>query len=117
MMPTADSPRGAPAEEALHNLIAGALEHLACHVQTGRAKSALLAAMLLDHLARDPDVTVALRLRAQHLRDVLEDRLPELPVSPPPTRAPAGDGDAPPRRPPRGPAAPWLTWENLGGGT
>ncbi len=117
MMRIGEDPRGDAADQVLHNLIAGVLEHLACHVQTGRARSALLAAMLLDRLTRDPDLGAVLRLRAQYLRDVLEDRLLERPVTPAAPRPPADQADAAPRRPHRGVGVPWLTWERLDGNT
>lgn len=91
-------------------LIAGVMEHLACFLQTGRPRSAHLALMLLDRLARDAesDVDTALAEHCRHLRDVLEDRLaahasPPQPVPEKTRVAVAANGKR----------APWLTWENL----
>ncbi|HNF90093.1 MAG TPA: hypothetical protein PLL19_12230 [Thiobacillaceae bacterium] len=55
------------------DLIAGLMEHLACHLQTGRPRAALLARMLLDRLATETS-SDTLRERCQQLRDVLEER-------------------------------------------
>ncbi|HNA83374.1 MAG TPA: hypothetical protein PLL19_12805 [Thiobacillaceae bacterium] len=76
------------------DLIAGLREHLACHLQTGRPRSALLARMLLDRLATETS-SDTLRERSQQLREVLEER-----GEAPQARSPS------PRRP---------AWECLGG--
>ncbi len=55
------------------DLIAGLLEHLACHLQTGRPRSAHLARLLLDRLAAETDSDI-LRERCQQLREVLEEQ-------------------------------------------
>lgn len=55
------------------DLIAGLMEHLACHLQTGRPRAALLARMLLDRLATETS-SDTLRERCQQLREVLEER-------------------------------------------
>lgn len=55
------------------DLIAGLLEHLACHPQTGRPRSAHLTRLLLDRLAAETD-SDTLRERCQQLREVLEER-------------------------------------------
>lgn len=55
------------------DLIAGLMEHLACHLQTGRPRAALLARMLLDRLATETS-SDTLRERCQQLCDVLEER-------------------------------------------
>lgn len=75
------------------DLIAGLMEHLVCHLQTGRPRSAHVARLLLDRLAAETD-SDTLRERCQQLREILEER---------------GEASqarfAPPRR---------LTWECLG---
>jgi len=113
------SPCSNPGEEALHNLIAGALEHLACHLQSGRPRSAMLSAMLLDRLARDTQISAALSQHARHLCEVLESKLLDHPglgttsmagtmrlVDTPAARALPRASDLP--RP-----QPWLTWERI----
>ncbi len=55
------------------DLIAGLMEHLACHLQTGRPRAALLARMLLDRLATETS-SDTLRERCQQLGDVLEEQ-------------------------------------------
>lgn len=55
------------------DLIAGLMEHLACHLQTGRPRSAHLARLLLDRLAAETD-SDTLRERCQQLREILEER-------------------------------------------
>lgn len=108
-----------PGEEALHTLIAGVLEHLACHLQSGRPRSAMLAAMLLNRLSHDTEISVALRQQAHHLCEVLETLRHEPPAwagSPPPS--PAWHIDAPaaravPRAAERPRPQPWLTWEHI----
>ena len=55
------------------DLIAGLMEHLACHLQTGRPRAALLARMLLDRLVTETS-SDTLRERCQQLREVLEER-------------------------------------------
>ncbi len=56
-------------------LLVGALEHLSCFLQSGRARSAHAAIVLLERLSWDPDANVALRDRCRALSDVLDDIL------------------------------------------
>ena len=55
------------------DLIAGLMEHLVCHLQTGRPRSAHVARLLLDRLAAETD-SDTLRERCQQLREILEER-------------------------------------------
>lgn len=54
------------------NTVAGALAHLAHHMETGCQRSAHLAAMLLDRVASDPEANAHLRRHARELVDILE---------------------------------------------
>jgi hypothetical protein len=81
------------------DLIAGLLEHLACHLQTGRPRSAHLARLLLDRLASET-ASETLRERCQQLWEVLEERSEQSQARTVPLRR-------------QGPM-PWLTWECLG---
>lgn len=62
--PVADQP---PAR-----MVAGALAHLARHMETGCARSAYLAAMLLERVAADPEADAHLRAHARELVEILE---------------------------------------------
>jgi len=53
-------------------MVAGALAHLARHMQTGCARAGHLAAMLLDAVANDPEADDHLRAHARELVDILE---------------------------------------------
>ena len=53
-------------------MVAGALAHLAKHMETGCPRSAWLAAMLLENLANDGDADAHLRAHARELVDILE---------------------------------------------
>lgn len=53
-------------------LVAGALAHLARHMETGCARSASLAILLLDKVANDPEADAHLRRHARELVEVLE---------------------------------------------
>jgi hypothetical protein len=53
-------------------LVAGALAHLARHMETGCQRSAYLAAMLLEKIANDPDADDHLRRHARELADIIE---------------------------------------------
>jgi hypothetical protein len=83
------------------DLMTAVIEHLACYIQTGRPRSARLAILLLDRLARDGGTDDTLRERCHQLSEVLEGREEEPQV-----------------RPASSPHAlrqsPWLTWEYLG---
>jgi hypothetical protein len=81
------------------DLMAGIIEHLACYIQSGRPRSAHLAALLLDRLAGDAALDDALREHCKSLVDVLIEQ---------PGR-PAGACD----RAPDLPSRPWLVWERI----
>lgn len=53
-------------------IVAGALAHLARHMETGCPRSAWLAAMLLEQVAADPEADGHLRAHARELVDILE---------------------------------------------
>lgn len=53
-------------------MVAGALAHLAKHMETGCQRSAYLAAMLLERVAADPDADGHLRAHARELVEILE---------------------------------------------
>ncbi len=53
-------------------MVAGALAHLARHMETGCPRSAYLAAMLLEQVANDPDADEHLRAHARELVEILE---------------------------------------------
>jgi hypothetical protein len=55
-------------------LIAGALEHFTCFLRTGSGQAAHRAALLLERLARDPDVDSEVRRQGSALAETL-DRL------------------------------------------
>lgn len=64
-------------EQPPARMVAGALAHLARHMETGCARAGRLAAMLLDQVANDPEADVHLRAHALELVDILErDSLP-----------------------------------------
>ncbi|MDP2752095.1 MAG: hemin uptake protein HemP [Rhodocyclaceae bacterium] len=52
--------------------VAGALSHLARHMETGCPQAAELAIVLLEHVATDLDADAHLRAHAQELADVLD---------------------------------------------
>ena len=69
-------------------ILAGALAHLAQHMESGCPRSAYLAAMLLEQIAVDPGADTHLRQHARQLVEILErspgqsatnDRTPGLP--------------------------------------
>jgi hypothetical protein len=70
-------------EQTPARMVAGALAHLATHMETGCPRAAWLAAMLLDKLANDSEADEHLRIHARQLVEILD-----------------GDtaGDAPPQR-------------------
>jgi hypothetical protein len=53
-------------------MVAGALAHLARHMETGCPQAAYLAAMLLEKVASDPDADTHLRRHARELVDILD---------------------------------------------
>lgn len=53
-------------------MVAGALAHLAKHMESGCQRSAYLAAMLLERVASDPDADAHLRAHARELVEILE---------------------------------------------
>lgn len=54
------------------HLLAGALAHLAQHMETACPRAAYLAAMLLERIAVDPNAEPHLRAHARELVDILE---------------------------------------------
>ncbi len=73
-------------EQTPARTVAGALAHLAVHMETGCPRAAWLAAMLLERVAADPDADSHLRNHACELVDILE-RDPHIPAAQPPGRA------------------------------
>jgi len=59
-------------EQPPARMVAGALAHLARHMETGCPRSAYLAAMLLEKLANDPEADAHLRRHARELVEILE---------------------------------------------
>ncbi|MDA8255505.1 MAG: hypothetical protein M0Z99_07710 [Betaproteobacteria bacterium] len=59
-------------EQPPARMVAGALAHLARHMETGCARAGHLAAMLLDQVARDPEADAHLRTHARELVEILE---------------------------------------------
>lgn len=59
-------------EQAPTRMIAGALAHLATHMETGCPRAAYLAAMLLEQVANDGGADTHLRHHARQLVDILE---------------------------------------------
>lgn len=53
-------------------MVAGALAHLATHMETGCPRSAYLAAMLLEKVAADPEADDHLRRHARELVEILD---------------------------------------------
>ncbi len=53
-------------------IVAGALAHLARHMETGCQRSAYLAAMLLEKVANDPEADDHLRRHARELFEILD---------------------------------------------
>lgn len=53
-------------------MVAGALAHLAKHMETGCPRSAYLAAMLLEQVANDVEADAHLRAHARELVEILE---------------------------------------------
>lgn len=61
-----------PAEQPPARMVAGALAHLARHMETGCPRSAYLAAMLLEKVANDPEADAHLRRHARELVEILD---------------------------------------------
>lgn len=61
-----------PADQTPARMVAGALAHLARHMETGCQRSAYLAAMLLERVAIDPDADDHLRRHARELVEILD---------------------------------------------
>ncbi|BAO28670.1 hypothetical protein [Sulfuritalea hydrogenivorans] len=59
-------------EQPPARMVAGALAHLATHMSTGCPRAAMLAAMLLERVATDPDADSHLRSHARELVEILE---------------------------------------------
>jgi hypothetical protein len=59
-------------EQPPARIVAGALAHLARHMETGCPRSAYLAAMLLERVANDPEADDHLRRHARELADILD---------------------------------------------
>jgi hypothetical protein len=53
-------------------MVAGALAHLARHMETGCPRAAYLAAMLLEQVANDSEADAHLRAHARELVEILE---------------------------------------------
>lgn len=53
-------------------ILAGALAHLAQHMESGCPRSAYLATMLLEQIALDPSADTYLRQHARQLVEILE---------------------------------------------
>lgn len=58
--------------QAPARMVAGALAHLARHMETGCARAGHLAAMLLDQVANDAEADTHLRAHARELVDILK---------------------------------------------
>lgn len=59
-------------EQPPARIVAGALAHLARHMETGCQRSAYLAAMLLEKVANDVEADDHLRRHARELVEILE---------------------------------------------
>lgn len=64
-------------EQPPARMVAGALAHLARHMETGCPRAGHLAAMLLEKVAGDPEADSHLRAHARDLVEILE-RDPQL---------------------------------------
>ena len=77
-------------EQPPARMVAGALAHLATHMSTGCPRAAMLAAMLLERVATDPDADSHPHSHAREQAEILE-RAPQMPA--------AAASAAPQRRP------------------
>lgn len=59
-------------EQPPARMVAGALAHLARHMETGCPRAGRLAAMLLDQVANDRETDTHLRTHARELVEILE---------------------------------------------
>ncbi len=59
-------------EQPPARMVAGALAHLATHMETGCPRAAYLAAMLLEKVANDAGADSHLRQHARELVDILD---------------------------------------------
>ncbi len=59
-------------EQLPARMLAGALSHLATHMETGCPRAAYLAAMLLEQVASDTKADCHLRQHARELFEILE---------------------------------------------
>lgn len=59
-------------EQAPARMVAGALAHLAQHMETGCPRAAYLAAMLLEKVANDEEADDHLRRHARELVEILD---------------------------------------------
>ena len=73
-------------EQAPDRMLAGALAHLAQHMESGCRRAAYHAAMLLEKIASDPRTSDHLRQHTWQLIDILEQD----PLNSPFSDAPAG---------------------------
>lgn len=71
-------------EQTPARTVAGALAHLATHMETGCPRAAWLAALLLERVAADPDADSHLRNHARELVEILEHE-PHMPATTPAT--------------------------------
>lgn len=74
------SPSDYSNEQTPARTVAGALAHLATHMETGCPRAAWLAALLLERVADDPDADRHLRNHARELVEILE-RDPQTPAT------------------------------------
>jgi hypothetical protein len=75
------------AQQSPARMVAGALAHLATHMETGCPRAAYLASMLLERIANDGDADEHLRHHARQLVDILDadgetERTPAQPAEP-----------------------------------
>jgi hypothetical protein len=68
-------------------MVAGALAHLATHMETGCPRAAYLAAIVLTRIAADPDADEHLRHHARQLVDILESERSDRALAMPPEPA------------------------------
>lgn len=66
------NPHESTNEQTPARMVAGALAHLARHMETGCQRSAYLAAMLLEQIANDTDADDHLRHHARELVEILD---------------------------------------------
>lgn len=60
------------AQQSPVRMVAGALAHLATHMETGCTRSAYLASMLLEQIANDGEADEHLRQHARELSEILK---------------------------------------------